>query len=87
MKIVMSIKEWEVIMKHINENKLKIVKTFEIGKTDENILGVKYLAYLSDDRMYGYNLEERAEKFYNVDEISDKKVSFDIEAEDLIELL
>lgn len=87
MKIVMSIKEWEVIMKYINKNKLEIDKTFEIGKTDENILGVKYLAYLSDDRLYGYNLKESAEKFYNVDEISEEKVSFDINVEDLIELL
>lgn len=87
MKIVMSIKEWEILMKYINKNKLKIVKTFEIGKTDENILGVKYLAYLSDDRLYGYNLKESAEKFYNVDEISEEKVSFDINVEDLIELL
>lgn len=87
MKIVMSIKEWEVLMKHINKNELEIAKTFEIGKTDENVLGVKYLAYLSDDRMYGYNLKEHIEKFYTVDEISDEKISFDIEAEDLIELL
>lgn len=87
MRIVMSIKEWEILMKYINKNKLEIVKDFEIGKIDENILGVKYLAYLSDDRMYGYNLKESAEKFYNVDEISKEKVSFDINAEDLIELL
>lgn len=87
MKIVMSIKEWEVLMKYINKNKLEIAKTFEIGHTDENILGVKHLAYLSDNRLYGYSLKESTEKFYNVDEISDKKVSFDIEAEDLIELL
>lgn len=87
MKIVMSIKEWEILMKYINKNKLEIVKTLEIGKTDENILGVKYLAYLSDDRLYGYNLKESAEKFYNVDEISEEKVSFDINVEDLIELL
>ena len=87
MRIVMSIKEWDVLMKHINENKLKIDKIFEMGKTDKKILGVNYLAYLSDNRMYGYSLKERAEKFYSVDEISDKKVSFDIEAEDLIESL
>lgn len=70
MRIVMSIKEWEVLMKHINKNKLEIVTTFEIGYTDENILGVKRLVYLSDNRMYGYNHKERAEKFYNVNEIS-----------------
>lgn len=87
MKIVMSIKEWEVLMKYINKNKLEIIKDFEIGNTDENILSVKHLAYLSDDRLYGYNHKERAEKFYNVDEIPNEKVSFDIEAEDLIELL
>lgn len=87
MRIVMSIKEWEVLMKYINKNKLKIVKTFEMGKTDENILGVKYLCYLSDNRLYGYNLKESAEKFYNVNEISDKEVRFDINVEDLIELL
>lgn len=45
-------------MKYINKNKLEIVKTFEIGKTDEHILGVKHLAYLSDNRLYGYNLKE-----------------------------
>ena len=82
----MSIKEWEVLMKHTNKNKFEI-KALEIGKTDESILGVKYLAYLSDNRLYGYNLKESAEKFYNVNEISDEKVSFDIRAEDLIELL
>ena len=87
MRIVMPIKEWEILMKHVDKNKLEIVKTFEIGYTDENILGVKHLAYLSDDRLYGYNCKERTEKFYNVDEIPDEKVSFDIEAEDLIELL
>lgn len=87
MRIVMSIKEWEVLMKYINKNKLEIIKTFEIGNTDENILGVKHLAYLSDDRLYGYNCKESAEKFYNVDEIPNEKVSFDINAEDLIELL
>lgn len=87
MRIVMSIKEWEVLMKYINKNKLEIIKTFEIGKTDENVLSVKYLAYLSDNRLYGYNLKESTEKFYNVDEISEEKVSFDIDAEDLIELL
>lgn len=87
MRIVMSIKEWEVLMKYINKNKLEIVKTFEIGKTDENILGVRHLCYLSDDRMYGYNLKEHAEKFYTVDEIPDEKISFNVKAEDLIELL
>lgn len=87
MKIVMSIKEWKVLMKHVDRNKLEIVRAFEIGDTDENILGVKHLGYLSDDRLYGYNLKERKEKFYNVDEIPNEKVSFDIEAEDLIELL
>lgn len=87
MRIEMSIKEWEILMKNINKNKLEIIKAFEIGKTDENILGVKYLAYLSGDRLYGYSLKERKEKFYNVNEISDKKVSFDIKAGDLIELL
>ena len=83
----MLIKEWEILMKYINKNKLEIVKDFEIGKTDENILGIKHLVYLSDNRLYGYNLKESAEKFYNVDEISKENVSFDIEAEDLIELL
>lgn len=87
MRIEMSIKEWEILMKNINKNKLEIIKAFEIGKTDENILGVKYLAYLSGDRLYGYSLKERKEKFYNVNEISEEKVSFDINAEDLIELL
>lgn len=87
MRIEMSIKEWEILMKNINKNKLEIIKVFEIGKTDENILGVKYLAYLSGDRLYGYSLKERKEKFYNVNEISEEKVSFDINAEDLIELL
>lgn len=90
MKIVMSIKEWEVLMKHINninKNKLEIITTFEIGCTDENILGVKHLFYASADRLHGYNLKESAEKFYKVDEIPNEKVSFDIEAEDLIELL
>ena len=84
MRIEMSIKEWEILMEHVDKNKLEIAKTFEIGKTDENILGVKYLAYLSDNRLYGYNLKESVEKFYNINEISDKKVSFDIKAEDLI---
>lgn len=87
MRIVMSIKEWEILMKHINKNELEIVTIFEIGNTDENILGVNHLAYLSDDRMYGYDLKKRAEKFYNVDEIPEEKVSFDVKAEDLIELL
>lgn len=87
MRIVMSIKEWEILMKHINKNKLEIIKTFEIGKTDENILGVKYLAYLSNNMMYGYNLKESTEKFYNVNEISEEKVSFNVNAKDLIELL
>lgn len=87
MKIEMSIKEWEILMKHINENKLEVINTFEICDIDENILGVKHLAYLSDNRLYGYNLKESTEKFYNVDEISEEKVSFDINAEDLIELL
>lgn len=87
MKIVMSIKEWEVLMKYINKNNLKIVKAFEIGKTDENILGVNYLAYLSNNMMYGYSLKESTDKFYNVNEISEDKVSFDINAEDLIEFL
>lgn len=87
MRIEMSIKEWEILMKNINKNKLEIIKAFEIGKTDENILGVKYLAYLSGDKLYGYSLKEREEKFYNVNEISDKKISFDIKEGDLIELL
>lgn len=87
MRIVMSIKEWEILMKYINKNELEIVKPFEIGNTDENILGVNHLAYLSDNRMYGYSLKERAEKFYTVDEISNEKISFNVEAEDLIELL
>lgn len=87
MRIVMSIKEWDILMKHIYENKLKVISTFEIGKTDENILGVKHLSYLSDGRLYGYNLKEHAEKFYTVDEIPDEKISFDIEVEDLIGLL
>lgn len=87
MKIVMSIKEWEILMKYMNKNELETIKTFKIGKTDENILGINYLAYLSDDRMYGYNPEENAEKFYTVDEISNEKISFDVETEDLIELL
>lgn len=87
MRIEMSIKEWEILMKHINKNKLEVISTFEIGDTDENILGVKHLAYLSGNRLYGYNLKESADKFYNVDEISDKKISFDVKAEDLIGLL
>lgn len=87
MKIEMSIKEWKTLMEHINENKLEVINSFEICDIDENILGVKHLAYLSDNRLYGYDLKESTEKFYNVDEISDKKVSFDIEAEDLIEFL
>lgn len=87
MRIEMSIKEWGILMKHINKNKLGVISPFEIGDTDENILGVKHLAYLSDNRLYGYNLKESTEKFYNVDEISEEKVSFDINAEDLIELL
>lgn len=86
MRIVMSIKEWEVLMKRVDKTKFE-VSTIEIGKTDEKRLGVKHLTYLSDDRLYGYNLKERVEKFYNVDEIPNEKVSFDIEAEDLIELL
>lgn len=87
MRIEMSIKEWEILMKHIYKNKLKVITTFEIGYTDENILGVKYLGYLSDGRMYGYNLKEHADKFYTVDEISDEKISFDVKAEDLIGIL
>ena len=87
MRIVMSIKEWEILMKHINKNELGVISSLEIGDTDENILGVNHLAYLSDDRLYGYSLKERAEKFYTVDEISDEKISFDVKAEDLIELL
>ena len=87
MRIVMSIKEWEILMKHINKNELGVISSLEIGDTDENILGVNHLAYLSDDRLYGYNLKERAEKFYTVDEISEEKVSFDVKAEDLIGIL
>lgn len=87
MRIVMSIKEWEILMKHIYKNKLKVITTFEIGYTDENVLGVKHLAYLSDSRLYGYNLKEHTEKFYTVDEIPDEKISFNVKAEDLIEFL
>lgn len=87
MRIEMSIKEWEILMKHIYKNKLKVITTFEIGYTDENILGVKHLVYLSDGRMYGHNLKEHADKFYTVDEISDEKISFDVKAEDLIGIL
>ena len=87
MIIEMSIKEWEILMKHINENKLEVVNTFEICDIDENILGVKHLAYLSNNRLYGYDFKERKEKFYDVDEISDEKISFDVYAEDLIGLL
>lgn len=87
MRIVMSIKEWEILMKHIYKNKLKVITTFEIGYTDENVLGVKHLAYLSDGRLYGYNLKEHTEKFYTVDEIPDEKISFNVKAEDLIEFL
>ena len=87
MRIVMSIKEWEILMKHINKNELGAISPFEIGDTDENILGVKHLCYLSDDRMYGYNHKEHTEKFYTIDKISDEKISFDVETEDLIGLL
>ena len=87
MRIEMSIKEWEILMKHINKNELGAISPFEIGDTDENILGVKHLAYLSDNRLYGYSLKERTEKFYNVEEISDEKISFNVEAEYLIGLL
>lgn len=83
----MSIKEWEVLMKYINKNKLEIVTTFQMGHTDENILGARYLAYLSDDRIYGYNLKEQKDKFYTVAEIPDEKISFNVKVEDLIELL
>ena len=83
MRIVMSIKEWENLMKHIDKNEIEVVTTFEIGNTDENTLGVKHLVYLSNNRLYGYNLKESAEKFYNIDELSDEKVSFDINARTL----
>ena len=79
----MSIKEWENLMKHIDKNEIEVVTTFEIGGTDENTLGVKHLVYLSNNRLYGYNLKESAEKFYNIDELSDEKVSFDINARTL----
>lgn len=83
----MSIKEWGILMKHIYKNKLEALTTFEIGDTDENILGVRHLACLSDSRLYGYDLKEDVGKFYTVDEIPNEKISFDVEAEDLIGIL